>query len=64
MLGYGAGSVVQGEVSDEDYDPNKGRPDLGRWALQDVLAEARGDGKEDVLTEPEANLPREAEVLA
>ena len=64
VLRGGTGPVVEGEVGDENDDPDEGGPDLGGRALEDVFAEAGRVSEEDALTKPEPHLLGVAEVLA
>ncbi len=52
----GAGSVLQGEVCDEHDQFGKSSAHLRTRTLQQVLREARGDGKEDAVCKPAADI--------
>ena len=53
----GGGAVVEAEVRDKDDDADEGGPHFTRGGLEEVLAEARGVRKENLLTKPQAHLP-------
>ena len=43
--GHGVDPVVQGEVSDENNDTDKGLSDFSGWTFQNVFAESRRVGE-------------------
>lgn len=54
--GGGAGPVLQREVGDEDDELGEGAPHLGARALKQVLGEAVGVRKQDVVCKPIADI--------
>lgn len=50
----GTGAILQGEVCNEDDELGERPSDLGAGALQQVLREAVGVGKQDVVCKPVA----------
>lgn len=54
--GGGAGPVLQREVGDEDDELGEGAPHLGARALEQVLGEAVGVRKQDVVCKPIADI--------
>lgn len=52
--GGGARTVLQGEVSDEDYELGKRSTDLSTWALEEILREAIRVSEQNVVCKPVA----------